>query len=810
MFKHSRLIWGLYCGLAGLVLLTYALASLASGRGNFVMPLDDTYIHFQYARQLASGQPYSYNPGLPPTSGATSFLYPYLLAIGYLLGFQGFNLGLWAMLIGYAALSASAWTIYKLVQHQTHQEKLAFIFGLVFILSGPFAWHAMSGMETSLVILLTLWTLYTALTEQSIILSATLFALIRPEGGLLAGLAVVAVWWHFPQKRRWNLLIPIAAVGLQPLVNLLFTGSAVASGNAAKSILGVIPFDLGVVIQRIIENFARMWWELLTDISPREGIYLIPLLLVLALWGLIYLLRQAKSSPIALMLAGWLIGGTLMISTLDTAFWHFKRYQMPFFALLFPLAAWGLFTLWQNRPLLKIVSNIAVVVLLGISLWTSTQFWQHFLLNVDYVYLQPLQMAEWLQANTPPDAVVAVHDTGMMRYMGGRTTLDMVGLTTPGAADYWRNGPGAVAEFLMQHRPSYIAAYGPGHGFGLGMIADTSVYGDLLASFPVTLDTNFNVALAADFQGIYQPDWANTDAGFEFHQSSTANYQQDFPLLDTVNVADIGAEQSHSYRWQSSDNLVGFPTEVHEFQTLDCASNCQVVDGGRRINHEESFTVTAQPGKSLLLITRVNPAEAASYQVYANGAFVATRIIPAIPGNWLEISTLIPAEQVTEETTIRIVPQGLYQPYRHWVYADEQIEESTPVNEPIAVYQDGDVLLTSAQINPISDQKLIVNLEWYTDGTATGDYKIFVHLYSDTNAQPVAQADMRPGNGTLPPGNWLPGVLRDTIVVDLQNTPPGNYHVAIGMYDPITLQRLSSTSGDEQGRLFIGDVEIKP
>ena len=116
-------------------------------------------------------------------------------------------------------------------------------------------------------------------------------------------------------------------------------------------------------------------------------------------------------------------------------------------------------------------------------------------------------MARWLAANTPTDAVVAVHDVGMMRYMGGRTTLDMVGLTTPGAADYWRNGPGAVAEFLMQQRPDYIASYGEGHGLGLGMIAETSIYGNPLASFPVELDNNANVALAAAFQGIYKPEW---------------------------------------------------------------------------------------------------------------------------------------------------------------------------------------------------------------------------------------------------------------------------------------------------------------
>ena len=44
---------------------------------------------------------------------------------------------------------------------------------------------------------------------------------------------------------------------------------------------------------------------------------------------------------VGVMIALWLLAGTAAISTLDTAFWHFKRYQMPLIALFFPLAGWG-------------------------------------------------------------------------------------------------------------------------------------------------------------------------------------------------------------------------------------------------------------------------------------------------------------------------------------------------------------------------------------------------------------------------------------------------------------------------------------
>src|SRR5690606_21994839 len=159
--NHHRLIWLLFCLIAGVVFLTYACASLAAGRGEFVLPLDDVYIHFQYARQMANGQPYIYNPGQPPTSGATSFLYPYVLAVGYLLGFQGLNLGLWAMGIGALALLGSLWLVYRLVKTYDAPDWLAVAAALIFGLTGPVSWHYMSGMETGLMLVFTLATLYT-------------------------------------------------------------------------------------------------------------------------------------------------------------------------------------------------------------------------------------------------------------------------------------------------------------------------------------------------------------------------------------------------------------------------------------------------------------------------------------------------------------------------------------------------------------------------------------------------------------------------------------------------------------------------
>src|SRR5215211_7853732 len=112
--QYNLAAWTLFCILAGSVFVLYASVSRAGGQGDWLMPLDDVYIHFQYARQMALGQPYVYNPGQPPTSGATSFLYPYILAFGYFLGFHDLALGAWAMIVGTLALLASIWAVYRL------------------------------------------------------------------------------------------------------------------------------------------------------------------------------------------------------------------------------------------------------------------------------------------------------------------------------------------------------------------------------------------------------------------------------------------------------------------------------------------------------------------------------------------------------------------------------------------------------------------------------------------------------------------------------------------------------------------------
>lgn len=820
MMRHNLLIFLLYFSIVLAIFAIYLSTQI--GDPEFVMPLDDVYIHFQYARQLATGHPYHYNLNDAPTSGATSFIYPFILAIGYVMGFQGFNLGIWAMLIGAGGLLASMWAIYRLVEAFDSPLWLSTMVPILFALTGAVSWHAMSGMETSLMMCFSLWTLLTFLEKRlkTFVIFAILLALTRPEGSIMAGVALVCymirLWREksdpFNARNALILIFPILAIGVQPVANYLMTGSFSASGSQAKSLVGLIPQDWGIIFSRIFENFLRMWWELLTGYSPSQELwYLVVMTVPLGLIGWLILARNSQYRFTAIVILLWVIGVSLAISTLDTAFWHFKRYQMPLMALFVPIASIPLAKLSQRFTFRRsiIFGSLGLIATL-FGIMTFQSFFDAYRSNINYVRQQPLAMARWLIENTPQDAIIAVHDVGLMRYVSNRTTLDIVGLTTPDAAPYWRNGVGSVAEFLLKHQPDYIASYGRGHGYGLYMLADTRLYGNPLAEFPVEIDFRTNVALAAEYQAIYQPDW----------DAMTPSLHEN--VLAQVNVAELASEASSDYHWSNSTLPTGFATVVYDMDLRGCETShsqtCKIIDSARNITGEETFTLKLADTiieHDLLITSRVHALHPISLDIYTGDTLIDTQWIPQDAGYWFEISTRIPQNRISSDIDIRIVPHldvnEVYMPANHFIQAENSVEALQVEHKAIVSFQDQHIQLTDYGIT-IEDSQLELTFDWYSDGRASGDYRFFAHLYSDLNVAPIAQWDGYLGNGSLPPGNWLQGTRHDTITLTFDTLPKGTYQLAIGFYDTLTLERLIPSYGESDiladGRYILQNVEI--
>src|SRR5262245_42523952 len=89
-------------------LAVYAVHAVIEKCGHPAVPLDDAFIHFQYAKRLAQGHFFSYADGEGYSSGATSLLWPTLLAPLYLLGLRDLSIIWGAWLFGFVALGALA------------------------------------------------------------------------------------------------------------------------------------------------------------------------------------------------------------------------------------------------------------------------------------------------------------------------------------------------------------------------------------------------------------------------------------------------------------------------------------------------------------------------------------------------------------------------------------------------------------------------------------------------------------------------------------------------------------------------------
>ncbi len=111
-----------------------------------------------------------------------------------------------------------------------------------------------------------------------------------------------------------------------------------------------------------------------------------------------------------------------------------------------------------------------------------------------------------------------------------------------------------------------------------------------------------------------------------------------------------------------------------------------------------------------------------------------------------------------------------------------------------------------------------LTLHWQATETASGEYKVFVHLLGEVyNAEQQnflwGQQDVEPLRGELPLVAWPPDrVIADAYRVPVQpQAPPGSYQIEVGLYEPLTGERLPlyDEDGNPMGdRLLLAKVQI--
>jgi hypothetical protein len=649
--------------LVTLVLAWITIAALRAKVGHAAATLDDSYIHFQYARAIAEGHPLRYQAGEPVSTGATSTLWPLLLAPFYAIGFKGHAI-LWpAWILSFVALAFLAHEARALTRPLAGEAAAAGAAGMVLAFGG-FLWCAASGME----VVPFAWAIARSMRCASewaeagedardrgrfreLIALATVVSLLRPEGAVYA-IAIAVVLAAHPRERSVRGRLPaVLALGvpvLLPVFLRVVSGSA-STNTAAVKLLAGNPYYPGEALwNAIAANLRVLFGTLLNgeiwsaEFVPSGGG-------AVALLGLVAIgvlgARTQRTWRAALILL--IAIGMLAPCTYVTFLWNRLRYLWPFatgwfigLACLARLLGDGLARI---HPRWRLATPVASGVLVGMFLTKLGGVIDDVAGSASGIERQHVALGRWADAELPANARIGVNDTGAIAYFGNRKTFDIVGLTTAGEGRYWVAGPGSRLEHYERMNASATdRARLPTHFIVYPeWLGCDAILGAPLHEAIVTDST----ILGGQVMRVYEADWSALGSG---ERPWTAVTQ---PPLDVVDVADLESESEHGYALFGAREGEEVARTGFVPGTVVDATTHPVIDGGRTNRRFEHFVAHLDTPFAVKVIVRVEaPVAPARFTLRANDVDLGARDV--VPGDWEEISFDIPAGTATKNTRI--------------------------------------------------------------------------------------------------------------------------------------------------------------
>ena len=447
-------------GILSLAVFYVAAWRFTNGQGG--VPLDDAWIHFQFARNVARGNGISFNAG-QPISGSTAPLWTLLLSALYLAG-CGFPLA-GQVLSAVGLLTATAAT-YALSKRLTGSRWAAWLAAIVVSTSGRMVWASLSALETSLFTTLSLLAIGAYLTDRGVcryrFRTAALLGLAaqsRPEGYLLFVLSLADFLFAGVlcggglSRRLWKRvpLLPMALFGVIVLPSLLFSlrtsGHLLPNTFHAKSIITLLP-DLDFI-----------------SIAARYLILDNPVMLPFFIVGLAVLFRRAT------VLSLWVVGLPLAYSFLGAVLYQHGRYLIPLIPCNAIAGVLGLLegrriaTTRSPRVALWITTRRSIALLVTLVLLGAVSRLPHmatqYAWNVHNINQMHVALGLWVVEHTAPNAVLALNDIGAITYISQRSVIDLAGLVTPDIipilGDPDRDE--RLVEYLAERNADYVVVF---------------------------------------------------------------------------------------------------------------------------------------------------------------------------------------------------------------------------------------------------------------------------------------------------------------------------------------------------------------
>lgn len=365
--------------------------------------LDDAFITYRVARQLAAGHGMVYNAGEPVLT-TTAPGYAVLLAAGAKLGLPVERLGL---AVGVVSLVAAAWILAELGSG---------VAGAALLATSPLLLGTL-GMETSTEVALVLAGLLGALRGRAFatMLSAGLACAVRPDAALPA--AFVGVAFVVANRRGLRANAPrvvVAALAGALVVAAMYgwlwwqLGTPLPNTLSAKVTQRALGFYGYLEGMRVwaMESLGPPWWYLPATLLALAGIAR----------------SFAKPCRWNLVLLLWAAAHTAAYVWLDVA--GYAWYYAPLAVAFASTVALGARAVGRCWP----AGALALAAALAPQLATDAGL----VARLPDAHLQLYRQAGvWLAGHTPASSSVGVMEVGVVGYYAQRTMVDFAGLTRP-------------------------------------------------------------------------------------------------------------------------------------------------------------------------------------------------------------------------------------------------------------------------------------------------------------------------------------------------------------------------------------------
>jgi len=410
----------------------------------YSFPVDDSWIHLQFAKNLAEYGSFSYFKNEQVTAGTTSPVYMFIIAAGFFITNNEYWL---SFIIGILFFAIGVFYFYRLGKITfVNDNWLAFAAALLLAIDKRLNLISVSGMETTMYIFLLIACFYYYRKRNAsgfaVTLGLTLWA--RPDAVVFIAVVLIdyiyLLYCKKHQKKaneKYELfnntdmvkmgVIAGAIIALYFIMNLILSGTLLPNTYNAK--LTYYTPEL-----RSRADFLKYEvWGYFTE----SAYVLVIVPFIIALIKIITDTFKLKYNPYMAMAV--FIFGLIFIYWFKMPYSHrFGRYLMPVYPFYFLLFLYGsriLFKYFAKYLSTKKIANALNVVLIISAIvyfvFAYADYREMYQDQTRHIYIRNVLTGKWLKDNTPEGSIVATHDAGAIAFYSGRKIVDVVGLINP-------------------------------------------------------------------------------------------------------------------------------------------------------------------------------------------------------------------------------------------------------------------------------------------------------------------------------------------------------------------------------------------